>query len=116
MVSVADSLAVPSSWTLESEVVESEKLICLNANPCPSLSRTWQTDTQLSADDLRRIAASAGWQVQVDGDCQRSEGAIGKRSVCSATSTDSGFEVELRVDSPEADSVSLLWLHLEASG
>lgn len=116
MVSVAEQLPVPADWTVQSENVESEKLVCLNANPCPSLSRTWQADRELRVEDLRSLAESAGWDVQIDGDCQRPEGAIGRRSVCSAEATDRGYDIQLRVDSSDQGSASQLWLHLEASG
>lgn len=116
MLAVAAQLRVPSGWTLEDENVEREKLICLNANPCPSLSRTWQTDTELDPESLRNLAASAGWAVQLEGDCSRPSGAIGRRSVCSGHTIDGGYEVTLRVDSPDEGAPSQFWLHLEASG
>ena len=113
MVSVADRLTVPAAWTLDSEVIESEKLVCLNGNPCPSLSRTWQTDRELQQIDLMILATAAGWIPEVDGDCIRRPDPIGTRSVCSATALDSGYEVRLRVDSPDAGSPSRLRLSLK---
>ncbi|WP_323960888.1 hypothetical protein GC088_04505 [Arthrobacter sp. JZ12] len=113
MVAVADRLKVPETWPMVSEVVESEKLICLNANPCPSMSRTWQAETELEVDDLHELALSAGWILEIEGDCLRQAGDIGTRSVCSGTVEDRGYEIQLRVDSPEAGAASRLWIHLE---
>lgn len=113
MVAIADRLQVPDGWPLVSEMLESEKLICLNSNACPSMSRTWQADTELQVEDLHELAFSAGWILQIEGDCLRRAGDIGGRSVCLGTVEDRGYEIQLRVDSPEEGAASRLWLHLE---
>lgn len=116
MVAAANQLAVPDSWTLVSEVVESEKLICLNANPCPSLHRRWQADNELTFEDFRRLGASADWDLNIEDDCTRRPGDTGKDTVCSGVVIDSGYRIELRVLSTEPGAASELVMSMKPSG
>ena len=112
MVAVADEMVVPDDWTLIGERIESEKFICLNANPCPSLHRRWQADRELSEIDLHIIAATAGWSFRLNHDCVRRDGAFGNTTLCSATGSQDGYEYSFRINSPEpgADSIFVLSL------
>lgn len=115
MGSVADQLEIPDSWAVVSEHIEREQFICFNNKPCPTLSRTWQADRVLGAEDILRLAESAGWEFEIDGTCERMDGAVGMSSVCSALATYDGQRIQLRVDSPESGAPSLLRLHLKGS-
>lgn len=113
--SVADQLEIPEAWTEISEQIEREQFICFNNKPCPTLSRTWQADRVLGAEDVLRLAETAGWEFELEGTCERTDGAIGLSNVCSALATYEGHRIHLRVDSPRPGAPSLLRLQLDAS-
>ena len=113
--SVADQLEIPQGWTVVSEHVERERFICFNNKPCPTLSRTWQADRVLGAEDVLRLAEASGWEFELNGTCERGPGSTGLSSVCSALATYEGHRIHLSVDSPEAGAASILRLHLNAS-
>lgn len=116
MGSVADQLEVPESWTEVSEHIEREQFICFNNKPCPSLSRTWQADRVLDAEDILQLAETAGWKFEIEGTCDRMVGAVGVSSVCSALATYDGQRIQLRLESPEPGAASVLRLYLDAPG
>lgn len=113
--SVADELDVPEAWTVVSEHVERERFICFNSKPCPTLSRTWQTDRVLSAEDVLQLAEATGWDFEIEGTCKRAADAAGLSSVCSAVATSGGHLIQLQVDSPEPGAASLVRMNLKAS-
>jgi len=55
LVSRVDRLAIPESWTLESDLVRSERFACLDTDPCPGVHRSWTTGEMLSIDDLTAL-------------------------------------------------------------
>lgn len=114
--SIADRIEVPENWIVVSEHVEREQFICFNNKPCPTLSRTWQADRVLEATDLQRLTDALSWDFEVDGNCRRGDDAVGLSSVCSAVATSEGYRIQLRVDSPEAGSASMVRLRLTSSG
>lgn len=115
MGSVADQLEIPETWTVVSEQVERERFICFNDKLCPTLSRTLQADRELGVEDILRLSEAAGWDLEIDGTCERTDAAVGMSSVCSAIATYEGHRIRLRVDSPEPGAASLLRVQLKAS-
>lgn len=114
--SIADRIEVPEDWIVVSEHVEREQFICFNNKPCPTLSRTWQADRVLEATDLQRLTDTLGWDFELDGNCQRGDDAVGLSSVCTAIANSEGYRIQLRVDSPEPGSASMVRLRLTSSG
>lgn len=113
LVSVADEFVVPSGWTLISERIESEKFICLNGNPCPSLHRRWQATEELGEIHLHLLAATAGWDFKLDHDCVRRENHFGNMTLCSASGSRGGYDYRFRINSPEPGAHSTLVLNVE---
>lgn len=113
---IADRIEVPEDWIVVSEHVEREQFVCFNTKPCPTLSRTWQADRVLEATDLQRLTDTLGWDFELDGDCQRGDDEVGVSSVCSAVATSEGYRIQLRVDSPEPGSASMVRLRLTSAG
>ncbi|GAB3548473.1 hypothetical protein GCM10027404_12420 [Arthrobacter tumbae] len=113
LVSVADEFVVPSDWTLIAENIETEKLICLNGNPCPSLHRRWQANEQLAEIHLHLLAATAGWDFSLDRDCVRHENVFGSTTLCSATGSRDGYDYIFRINSPEPGADSTLILNVQ---
>lgn len=116
MGAVADQLDIPETWTVVSEHIERERFICFNNIPCPTLSRTWQADRVVGAEDIVQLAKTAGWELELDGTCERGEAAVGLSSVCSALATYDGQQIQLHVDSPEPGAASILRLHVKTVG
>lgn len=113
MIAAADRVSVPSGWTLTSERIESEKLICLNGNPCPSLHRAWQATEELTEQDLQSIAADAGFSIAVDRSCTRRANVIGNSAVCTGRGSHGGYDFRLTITSPGPGADSVLVLGLE---
>lgn len=113
---IADRIQVPEDWIVVSEHVQREQFICFNNKPCPTLSRTWQADRVLESTDLQRLTEALGWDFELEGNCQRGDDAVGVSSVCSAVATSEGYRIQLRVDSPEPGSASMVQLRLTSAG
>lgn len=113
---VADQLKIPHGWTVVSQHVERERFICFNNKSCPTLSRTWQADRVLEAEDVLRLAEASGWEFELKGTCERGPESIGLSSVCSALASYEGHQIQLSVDSLEAGAPSLIRLQLKARG
>ncbi|WP_323960886.1 hypothetical protein [Arthrobacter sp. JZ12] len=114
MGSIADHLKVPDSWVRLSQHIEREQHICFNDKSCPAFSRSWQADRVLHAEDLRQLARKAGWNLKFDGSCTRAVHATGFSRLCSATATIDGHRLSLYLDSPGADSDSVVRMSLSA--
>ena len=54
MVEIADKLEIPSEWELLEDIIRAEQIVCLSTNPCPSMGRRWQTDTELTSRDTNQ--------------------------------------------------------------
>ncbi|WP_323960884.1 hypothetical protein GC088_04495 [Arthrobacter sp. JZ12] len=115
MVAAADRVDIPGNWTLISERIESEKLPCLNSNPCPSLHRRWQTSEELSEDSLQVLASSAGLSLTVDRSCARPDNVLGDAALCTGTAADDGYDFSFTISSPQPGADSILVLGVEAS-
>lgn len=112
MVAQADRLDIPSDWVLLGEAITPEQTICLTI--CPSMSRRWQTDKQLSAADLKRIAQPSGVALSIEGNCVRASNAIGNTGVCTATAVYGDFDLQLGVTSFGVGENSVLSLSLRS--
>ena len=110
MVAQADRLDIPSDWVLLGEAITPEQTICLTI--CPSMSRRWQTDKQLSAADLKRIAQPGGVALSIEGNCVRASNAIGNTGVCAATAVYGDYDLQLSVTSDGVGEHSVLSLSL----
>lgn len=110
---IADQFKVPGSWVVLSEHIERERFVCFNSKPCPTLSRTWQADRVITADDIRQLARKAGWEFEIDGTCERLDEAVGMSTVCSALAIYEGQQIHLRVDSSEPGAPSVLRMSVD---
>jgi hypothetical protein len=100
LVSRVDRLAIPGSWTLESDLVRSERFACLDTNPCPGVHRSWTTGEMLSIDDLTALGVGAGFEMKPKGTCDRRPNIIGPMEVCSSEGSDGEYDYVLYVRSP----------------
>ena len=111
MVAQADRLDIPSDWVFwEKPSVRSRPLS--QHESCPSMSRRWQTDKELSAADLQRIAQPSGVALSIEGDCVRASNAIGNTGVCTATAVYGDYDLQLGVTSFGVGENSVLSLSL----
>jgi hypothetical protein len=106
MVSRADRLGVPASWTKTVEIIRPERFMCLSTNPCPSMARRWEADTaDTSKLELQRIAVSAGMFLQFDPRCMGG-------GTCSGTAVADGLQFQLFCSTDGANDRPLLVLNV----
>jgi hypothetical protein len=106
MVSRADRLGVPASWTKTVEIIRPERFLCLDTNPCPSMARRWEADTaDTSRLELQRIAVSAGMFLQFDPRCKGG-------GTCSGTAVADGLQFQLFFSTNGANDRPLLVLNV----
>jgi hypothetical protein len=106
MVSRADRLGVPASWTKTVEIIRPERFMCLSTNPCPSMARRWEADTaDTSRLELQRIAVSAGMLLQFDPRCKGG-------GTCSGTAVADGLQFQLFFSTDGANDRPLLVLNV----
>ena len=74
----ADALRPPGGWSLADERVTPPRRLCLGADPCPSLHRTWQVGGNLTERDLQDVVDASGWGLRVDGSCALRPGRPGR--------------------------------------
>lgn len=98
---LAKQFKVPTDWELAANRVEPHRFICLGDNPCPSVNRRWDVPRDLSAADLQRLIAEAGWSLPFSDSCEpRPNGAKTFRS-CSTDGMVGDYAVTLTYYSPE---------------
>ena len=95
MLSQAERFAIPANWKLTTETVRPERFMCISTNPCPSLSRRWDTGKELSDDDVAALTSGLGFTMTTNHPCKRQANVI-----CIATGTDGEFDYWLTVTSP----------------
>jgi hypothetical protein len=95
MVAQADRLDIPSDWKLLEEVIRPEQTLCLSTNPCPSMSRRWQTGAELSAADLQRIAQPTGVVLNIEGRCAGDGKPSSDSGVCSGRAAHGDYMLSL---------------------
>ncbi|WP_167042613.1 hypothetical protein [Salinibacterium sp. ZJ454] len=99
---VANQLAVSDNWELIDEFVRGESLRCW-LNECPEVVHRWQTDGELTPQGLAALTAASGWNLPIDGTCQRRENRGGDSMVCSAEGSADSFYLRVHVYSPSVD-------------
>lgn len=103
---VADGLTPPATWEQVTDVVTAPSLFCWGGQPCPSVHRGWRTTSPVTPDDLAALTEAAGWDTTVTGTCTAEQPT--ERTVCRATGTADGFDVELLVAaSTDTDGASI---------
>ncbi|HYI32631.1 MAG TPA: hypothetical protein VEX88_04130 [Glaciibacter sp.] len=102
MVESADKLEIPAEWRLVKEIIRPERLVCIDTNPCPSMSRRWETGAELGVADLQQVVEPTDLDWVIDGDCTRSPTGGGLAFVCDGRARSSDYRWAVRVFSPGA--------------
>jgi hypothetical protein len=100
MLSQAGRVAIAANWKLTREIVRPERFMCISTNPCPSMSRRWDTGKELSDDDIPALTSGLGFTMTTNHPCKRQANVIGVDTICIATGTDGEFDYWLAVTSP----------------
>lgn len=82
MLSQADRFAIPADWKLIDEIVRPERFMCISTNPCPSMSRRWETGKELTDNDVAAVVSGVGVEMTADGPCKRQSNVIGNSTIC----------------------------------
>lgn len=87
----ADKFRTPPGWELQSETVESPRLLCrLVTSPCPSIERVWEAVDRSDVEMLAALLAAGGAQdIRADSKCLDPEEGAG--DLCSAQGSVDGF-------------------------
>lgn len=112
MLSQARRFAIPADWKLAQEVVRPERFMCISTNPCPSLSRRWETGQELTEKDVATVLADVGFGMKADGPCERSSKVIGNEPICTSRGSDGEFEYLFTVWSPGPGEPQLVVLNV----
>lgn len=108
MISRAERFAIPADWKLMDELVRSEHFLCMSSNPCPSLSRRWDSGKQLTVDDLTTVVSGVGFAMRTENPCRPPSNAIGIITTCSFSGTDGEYTYMLNVSSPGLNEPQLV--------
>lgn len=100
MLSGAGRFAIPADWKLTTEIVRPERFLCIDTNPCPSLSRRWETGKELTDSDVAALTSGLGFTTATNHPCKRQSNVIGVDTICISTGTDGEFDYWLTVTSP----------------
>jgi hypothetical protein len=112
MLSRAGRFAIPADWKLTDEIVRPERFMCISTNPCPSMSRRWETGKELSDDDVAAVVSGVGVEMTTDNPCKRTAQMIGVAIICIRTGTDGEFRYWLSVTSPGPGEPQLVALNV----
>lgn len=110
MLSPAGRFAIPADWKLTRETVRPERFMCISTNPCPSLSRRWETGKELTDSDVAALTSGLGFGMTTDHPCERRPNIIGVGTICISTGTDGEFNYWLAVTSPGPGEPQLVTL------
>lgn len=113
MLSQADRFAIPADWKLAEEIVRPERFMCISTNPCPSMSRRWETGKELTDSDVGALMSGLGFGMTTDRPCRRDARIIGVGTICIFTGTDGEFRYRLSVTSPGPGEPQLVTLNVE---
>lgn len=111
MLSRAGRFAIPAGWKLTDEIVCPERFMRISTNPCPSLSRHWETGKELTDGDV--TVADVGFEMNADRPCNRRSNAIGNSPICTSRGSDGQFEYLFTVWSPGPEEPQLVVLNVE---
>jgi hypothetical protein len=95
MVSIADKVQPPATWKLNGESITSGFLCQDLSARCNSIARSYSTDITFTPDVLRKIGATAGWNLTVDKDCTPNPQSLGTEYLCKAETKTDGYFVSL---------------------
>ena len=112
MLSRAARFAIPADWKLTDEIVRPERFMCISTNPCPSLSRRWETGKELTDNDVAALMSGLGFDMTTDYPCERDARIIGVGTICTSTGTDGEFRYWLSVTSPDPGEPQLVTLNV----
>lgn len=85
----------------------------MSTNPCPSLSRRWETPDELTLADHRAIASPAGITLKVEGICPGQANVSGDTTLCSGVGTDGKYVYTLTAVSPGVGEKQELVLNVD---
>ena len=114
MLSRAARFAIPADWKLTDEIVRPERFMCISTNPCPSLSRRWETGKELTDNDVAAVVSGVGVEMTADGPCKRQSNVIGNSTICIFTGKDGEFNYWLSVASPGPGEPQKVGLNIRA--
>jgi hypothetical protein len=92
---VAAQFEAPADATTLERIVNPERVICLGADPCPSLFRSWRLPRRLERPEFVSLVTAPGWEVELEGDCLPRPNSFGRVAVCSATGEIDGYSVRV---------------------
>lgn len=114
MASIAGSFPADPAWELTGEAIRGEAVfVCIDTNPCASLHRNWDTGGQLTPEQLRQLGENAGWDLEVEGDCQPDPLRTGGATVCEGSAQVQGYDVRVLVTDDGSGGPQTVSLHLE---
>lgn len=114
MLSQADRFAIPADWKLTDDIVRPERFMCISTNPCPSLSRRWETGKELTDNEVAAVVSGVGVEMKADGPCKRQPNVIGDSTICRFTGKDGEFDYWLSVASPGPGEPQKVGLNIRA--
>ncbi|WPU11137.1 hypothetical protein [Pseudarthrobacter oxydans] len=114
MLSRAGRFAIPADWKPADEIVRPERFMCISTNPCPSLSRRWETGKELTDNDVAAVVSGVGVAMTADGPCKRESNVIGNSTICIFTGKDGEFTYWLPVASPGPGEPQKVGLNIRA--
>jgi hypothetical protein len=94
---VAARFRPPADARSEERLVSPRRLVCLGADPCPSLFHRWTVPRRLGPSELAGLVSAAGWSLRVLGDCTPDPNSFGLVGLCSAAGEVDGYAVEVTV-------------------
>lgn len=110
---VADQFQPPAEWTLEQEVMNTDREFCLEGNPCPSLARNYNIPERLPWQQFSEMVDATGWDLKIEGGCEPASNVQSPHSVCSASGQVDGFDVEIvQWASPNPDEATTIQLYV----
>lgn len=113
MLSGAGRFAIAADWKLVEDIVRPERFMCISTNPCPSLSRRWETGKELTDNDVTALTSGLGFTMTTDHPCKRPANVIGSITICHSTGTDGEFDYRLAITSPAPGEPHLVTLNVQ---
>jgi len=95
LVAVVDQFRAPQTWEVLVDDLEPARLLCLGGNACPSARKDWSVPDPLGPQDLQALIDQAGWDMQVEGDCQPKTNTSSVVGVCDAHGVVDGMGVSV---------------------
>lgn len=101
---VADQLKVDENWRIDTDIVRPPRLICIDDSACPSVHRSWGTETPLTKSEFQTLIQRSGWDLVLEDDCRSfpsdvsscwANGVIDDFRVVLVTSIDNSGELSL---------------------